>query len=78
VSRSQKELEAEITKSGTKRFRTALAERQAYKAMFNQRLALTELANVGNLDGAIANATTLANELVETLVSTLADNKEVA
>jgi chromosome partitioning protein len=78
VSRSQKQLEAQITESGTKRFSTNLDERQAYKAMFNERLALKELANVGNLDGAIANATALANELIETLVSTAADNEEVA
>jgi chromosome partitioning protein len=69
VSTSQRQLEAEIAASGTKRFVTSLAERQAYKAIFNERLSLEELRQfrVGNLDGAIANATELVNELLHTL-----------
>jgi chromosome partitioning protein len=69
VSTSQRQLEADLAATGTKRFATSLAERQAYKAIFNERLALDELRTfkVGNLDGAIANATQLVNELMQTL-----------
>jgi chromosome partitioning protein len=69
VSTSQRQLEADLAATGTRRFVTSLAERQAYKAIFNERLALDELRTfkVGNLDGAIANATQLVNELMQTL-----------
>lgn len=69
VSTSQRQLESQLAESGTKRFAVTLAERQAYKAIFSERLTLEELRpfRVGNLDSAIANATELVNELMQTL-----------
>ena len=67
VSKSQKELENEIALSGSPRFKTNIAERQAYKALFNQRLALDEIQEAGNVKTAIENATQLTNELLEIL-----------
>ncbi len=67
VSASQKELESDLIAAGIPRFRTALAERQAYKAMFNLRLTLQELIGdkrAGNLSAAYENVETLAAELV--------------
>jgi chromosome partitioning protein len=78
VSTSQKELENEIKDSGVPRFKTSLAERQAYKVMFNQRLALNELSHVGNLEAAISNATQLVNELISILTGEAAGDREAA
>ncbi len=67
VSASQKELENDLGTAGIPRFRTTLAERQAFKAMFNQRLTLQELVGdkrAGNLSSAYENVETLATELV--------------
>jgi chromosome partitioning protein len=67
VSASQRELENDLVAAGIPRFRTTLAERQAFKAMFNQRLTLQELVGdkrAGNLSAAYENVETLATELV--------------
>jgi chromosome partitioning protein len=78
VSKSQKQLEAQITENGIKRFTTSLAERQAYKIMFNERLALIELTEGGNISAAIENATDLVNELLVILTSLSDENQEAA
>jgi chromosome partitioning protein len=78
IARSQKRLEAEIGESGTARFKTTLVERQAYKAMFNERLALDELSEGGNLSAAIGNANQLVDELVHTLTSIETGDLEAA
>ena len=69
ISSVQQQLEAEITAAGIPRFRTALAERLAYKAMFVERLTLPEMHSlrVGNLEAAYQNVHELAEELVEAL-----------
>jgi chromosome partitioning protein len=69
VSTMQRQLEAEINSAGIGRFRNTLAERQAYKAVFSERLALEELGEmrVGNLEAAQENVRLLATELLETL-----------
>lgn len=69
VSSVQQQLEAEINEAGIPRFKTSLAERLAYKAMFVERLSLAELHNhkVGNLEAAYENAHQLAEELIEVL-----------
>lgn len=77
VSRSQRQLEVEIAESSTLRFKTSLAERQAYKMMFSERLAMDELVDAGNLESAMANATDLVNEFLVTLTS-LEAGEEVA
>lgn len=67
VSASQRELEADLKNAAIPRFQTALAERQAYKAMFNQRLTLQELMGdkrAGNLAAAYENIDALTTELV--------------
>jgi len=67
VSLSQKELERDLYQAGIPRFKTSLAERQAFKAMFNLRLTLKELEGdrrAGNLAAAYENADALATELV--------------
>jgi len=71
VSGVQRQLEEEITQSGIARFRTSLAERLAYKAVFVERLSLSELGalKVGNLEAAQQNVHDLAAELVEALQS---------
>jgi chromosome partitioning protein len=78
VARGQKQLEAQITESGTERFTTTLVERQAFKAIFNERLALDEIVGVGNVEGAIANATALVKELVYTLTALASGDVEAA
>ncbi len=68
VSASQKELERDIEEAGIPRFRTTLAERQAFKAMFNQRLSLQELVGdkrAGNLEAAYQNVEMLTEELIK-------------
>ena len=69
VSSVQQQLEAEITNAGIPRFKTSLAERLAFKAIFVERLSLPELAGlkVGNLEAAYENVHQLAEELVELL-----------
>jgi len=69
VSSVQRQLESEIEAGGIPRFRTSLAERLAYKAIFVERLTLPELKDfrVGNLEAAYQNVHDLAEELVETL-----------
>jgi chromosome partitioning protein len=69
VSSSQRRLEAEIHDAGVQRFSATLAERQAFKVMFEQRLALHELGHlqVGNLAAARENAAAVAAELVQTI-----------
>lgn len=66
VSSVQRQLEAEIESAGIPRFRTNLAERMAYKAMFVERLTLSEMQSirVGNLDAALENIHQLADELI--------------
>ena len=67
VSASQKELEGDLKAAGIPRFQTTLAERQAFKAMFNLRLSLQELVGdkrAGNLSAAYENVEALASELV--------------
>ena len=69
VSSVQRQLESEIQAAGIFRFKTSLAERLAYKAIFVERLSLPELKDmkVGNLEAAYRNVHELAEELVETL-----------
>jgi chromosome partitioning protein len=69
VSSVQRQLEAELVAAGIPRFRTSLAERLAYKALFVERLTLPELGEhkVGNLEAAYQNIHDLVEELVETL-----------
>lgn len=69
VSGVQRQLEEEIQLAGIDRFKTSLAERLAYKAVFVERLSLPELKEmkVGNLEAAYRNVHDLAAELVETL-----------
>ena len=69
VSSVQRQLEKEIAAAGISRFNTSLAERLAYKAVFVERLSLSELKDmkVGNLEAAQENVHNLAAELIETL-----------
>lgn len=69
VSSVQRQLEQEILSAGIPKFRTSLAERLAFKAMFVERLSLEELQSyrVGNLEAAYQNVHDLAEELIETL-----------
>ena len=69
VSSVQQQLESEIAGAGIPRFKTSLAERLAFKAVFVERLSLAELGGfkVGNLEAAYENVHQLAEELVETL-----------
>lgn len=79
VSNVQRQLEAEIRDQNVPRFKTSLAERLAYKALFVERLSLDEMKEkatgdptfkVGNLDAAINNIDNLANELLDLLGQT--------
>jgi chromosome partitioning protein len=69
VSTMQRQLEQEIETARISRFVTTLAERQAYKAVFSERLALDELGHlkVGNLEMAQQNVRQLTDELLLTL-----------
>src|SRR5271155_847568 len=71
ISSVQRQLEAEIEAANIPKFRTSLAERLAFKALFVERLSLSELQDykVGNLEAAYQNVHDLAEELVETLRS---------
>ncbi len=69
VSSVQRQLEEELANANVPRFRTSLAERLAYKAMFVERLSLPEMKDlkIGNLVTAYANVHDLIEELIETL-----------
>lgn len=69
VSSVQRQLEAEIETAQIPRFKTSLAERLAFKALFVERLSLSELTHlrVGNLEAAYQNVHDLAEELVTAL-----------
>ena len=69
ISSVQRQLEAEIVNAGIPRFKTNLVERLAFKAVFVERLSLSELGayKVGNLEAAYENVHQLAEELVDTL-----------
>ncbi len=69
ISSVQRQLEAEIVNAGIPRFKTSLVERLAFKAVFVERLSLSELGayKVGNLEAAYENVHQLAEELVDTL-----------
>jgi len=71
VSTIQRHLEAEIETAKISRFHNTLSERQAYKAIFSERLALHELRHlkVGNLEAAEENVRLLTEELLETLAT---------
>ena len=71
VSTIQRHLEAEIENAKIGRFSNTLCERQAYKAIFSERLALYELRHmkVGNLQAAEENVRLLTEELLETLAA---------
>ncbi|MBG0812356.1 ParA family protein [Methylosinus sp. H3A] len=73
VPSSQRRLEAELAKAGVDRFKNAFVERQAFKAIFEERLALHEMEGlkVGNLEAAQQNAAIVCAELVG-IVSALA------
>ncbi len=66
VSSVQRQLEVEIEAAGIPRFKTSLAERMAFKALFVERLTLAEMKDlrVGNLDAAYENVHQLAEELI--------------
>src|ERR1700712_5518494 len=69
VSSVQRQLEAELEAADIPRFKTSLAERMAFKALFVERLTLSEMHDlrVGNLDAAYENVHQLAEELIELL-----------
>lgn len=71
IPSSQRRLEAELAANGVERFRTTFVERQAYKAMFEDRLALHEFEGrpVGNLEMAQRNASEVCAELLATMKS---------
>lgn len=72
IPSSQRRLEKELATNGVERFRTTIVERQAYKAMFEERLALHEMEglSVGNLEAAQRNASEVCAELLA-IVKTL-------
>jgi chromosome partitioning protein len=78
VSKSQKLLELQITDAAVLRFNTSLAERQAYKVMFNERVSLEELKDAGNIASAIDNAVLLVNELLAVIASLPNNDREAA
>ena len=69
TTRIEREIVEALTNAGLPLLRTHLNERQAYKAMFVRRLALSELdpAQVNGLPEALRNAERLADELVDVL-----------
>jgi chromosome partitioning protein len=69
VSSVQRQLEVEIEAAGIPRFKTSLAERMAFKAVFVERLTLSEMGDlkVGNLSAAYENVHELAEELIALL-----------
>jgi chromosome partitioning protein len=68
ISTLQRQLEKEIKAAALPRFRSSVAERQAFKAMFLEGLTLPELKEqghkVGNLDSAYQNVHEIVTELV--------------
>ena len=68
-TRIEREIVEALAKAGLPMLRTHLNERQAYKAMFVRKLALSELdpTQVNGLAGALRNAERLADELVDVL-----------
>ncbi len=71
ISTIQRSLETEIANAKIGRFDTTLSERQAFKAIFSERLALHELVHlkVGNLEAAEENVYQLTEELLGTLAA---------
>ena len=71
ISTIQRHLEAEIGNARISRFQTTLSDRQAYKAIFSERLALDELGQhkVGNLEAAKENVRLLTEEMLEMLAA---------
>jgi len=69
ISSVQRQLEAELVDAKIPRFRTSLAERLAYKALFVERLTLAEMREhkVGNLEAAYQNVHELVDELITTI-----------
>lgn len=69
ATRIEREIVGALASAGLPLLRTHLNERQAYKAMFVRRLALSELdpGQVNGLPEAIRNAERLADELVDVL-----------
>ena len=72
VNSVQRSLEKEINESGIPRFKTNLAERLSYKAVFTENLTLTEIGQnpglkFGNIEAAQLNLHELAEELLTEL-----------
>jgi chromosome partitioning protein len=76
VSSVHRQLEAEIAAQNLPRFKTTMVERQAFKALFVERLTLSELAakaaadksfKVGNVQAAIENVEALVHELLDNI-----------
>lgn len=69
ATRIEKEIVGALANAGLPLLRTHLNERQAFKAMFVRRLALSELdpGQVNGLPEALRNADRLADELVDVL-----------
>ena len=71
ISTLQRQLEEEIKAADLPRFRSSVAERQAFKAMFLEGLTLQELKDngykVGNIDAACQNVHEIATELISYL-----------
>jgi chromosome partitioning protein len=72
ISSVQRALEKEIGDSGIPRFKTNLAERLSYKAVFTENLTLPELGQqpdlkVGNIEAAYQNLHDLVEELLNEL-----------
>jgi chromosome partitioning protein len=72
---AHRRLVEELDASGVKRFAATFAERQAYKAMFEHRLALHEMDDlpVGNLTAALLNSGQVCDELLTTLMTLQGD-----
>lgn len=79
ATRIEREIVGALKSAGLPLMRTRLNERQAYKAIFVRRLALQELdpRQVNGLGEAIANAQTLADELVD-IVAAVASTQAAA
>jgi chromosome partitioning protein len=78
VPKSQRKLELEIADNGIKRFKTCLAERQAYKIMFNDRLSVAELKDCSGQEQALENASALAEELLAWIAAPSDEEVEAA
>jgi chromosome partitioning protein len=81
VSWLQRQLEAEIASAQLPRFRSSMAERQAFKVMFLEGLTLRELSEkgfkVGNIDAAYQNVHEVATELINYLEGKEAPSEEL-